>query len=103
MLVFALYLMLWWAGLPCLLKYFTDLPCPGCGMSRALLTLLRGDLAAAWYWHPMVYSLPVLALLVWQDGQIFFKNVLNMALCLFLLAGFAVSYVIRLLGGLAPV
>lgn len=35
-------------GPPCLFTLALGHPCPGCGMTRALLALLHGDLAAAW-------------------------------------------------------
>lgn len=31
------------------------IPCPGCGMSRAGIALLRGDLSGAWQHHPLVF------------------------------------------------
>ena len=38
---------------PCPIKYVLGVSCPGCGMTRAVLSLLRGDLAAAFYYHPL--------------------------------------------------
>ncbi len=32
----------------CLWRVITGLPCPGCGMTHALLALAHGDLRAAW-------------------------------------------------------
>jgi hypothetical protein len=32
-------------------------PCPGCGLTRATLALLRGDLASALHFHPLVWLL----------------------------------------------
>ncbi|HEX5761308.1 MAG TPA: DUF2752 domain-containing protein [Thermoanaerobaculia bacterium] len=41
-------------GLPplCLLRRVFDLPCPGCGMTRALASLVRGEWSAAMALHP---------------------------------------------------
>lgn len=36
----------------CLWRAATGFPCPGCGMTRALLSLARGDLHAAWQFNP---------------------------------------------------
>ena len=46
------------AGITCPIKYITGISCPGCGMTRAWLSLLlRGDLKAAFYYHPLFWIL----------------------------------------------
>ena len=45
-------------GWGCPLQHFTGVPCPGCGMSRAVFALLRLDFAAAFRYHPMIFVLP---------------------------------------------
>ena len=35
----------------------TGFPCPGCGMTRAVFAVLRGNFALAWQLHPFVYVL----------------------------------------------
>ncbi|MCS6899723.1 MAG: DUF2752 domain-containing protein [Myxococcales bacterium] len=39
--------------LPCPLAFTLHLPCPGCGMTRATLALLRGDLGGMLRFHPL--------------------------------------------------
>lgn len=44
-------------GLPlpgCPLKALTGYPCATCGATRCMLALGRGDLGAAWHWHPVL-------------------------------------------------
>lgn len=48
-------------------------PCPGCGMSRAAMSLMRGDFAGAFAWHPGIYVLIFLALL-FAAGLLSAKN-----------------------------
>ena len=36
----------------CMLRRVFGLPCPGCGMTRAFAALARGDLRAAFAFHP---------------------------------------------------
>ena len=39
---------------PCLFRFVTGLPCPGCGGTRAFAAVLRGDLIHAFFYHPVV-------------------------------------------------
>lgn len=48
------------SGIGCPILYVTGIPCLGCGMSRALLCLLRLDFAGAIHYHPMSVLLPFL-------------------------------------------
>jgi hypothetical protein len=56
----ALLRLLDFAGLglpPCLFKQVTGLPCATCGLTRMVRALATGDLAGAFYWHPVAASL----------------------------------------------
>lgn len=46
--------------LVCPSKKFLHMECPGCGMQRSLLALMRGDLAASWSLYPA--TVPILLL-----------------------------------------
>jgi hypothetical protein len=37
----------------CGFRQWTDLPCAGCGSTRAVLALSGGDIAGAWRWNPL--------------------------------------------------
>jgi hypothetical protein len=41
----------------CPTAFFLGVPCPGCGLTRATLALLRGDFRAALHLHPLVFVL----------------------------------------------
>lgn len=47
----------------CLFKLATGIPCPGCGMTHALLAAFQGDWAASWASHAL--GLPLLAVWTW--------------------------------------
>lgn len=36
----------------CLFKRITNIPCPSCGSTRSVLSLLKGDILGALYWNP---------------------------------------------------
>ena len=49
----------------CPLASSCRVPCPGCGLTRATLALLHGDVAAALHFHPLVWLLtPLFAIFV---------------------------------------
>lgn len=41
-------------GIPCVFHLLTGLQCPGCGVSRMCLALLRLDLPGAWEANPVI-------------------------------------------------
>lgn len=51
----------------CMLRTLTGIPCPGCGMTRAVLSALHGDFGAAFAYHPLWVTLPLLAWLVFRS------------------------------------
>ena len=63
----ALYCILaYFFKIPCPISFFTGISCPGCGMTRALFSLLQLDFGAALYYHPLIYlciiMIPVFAI-----------------------------------------
>lgn len=44
----------------CFVRNITGLPCPGCGLTRALFAALGGDLAGAFRMHPLFWLPPLL-------------------------------------------
>lgn len=89
---------LWWLlQLPCPWYALTGIPCPGCGMTRAVLAALQLDFITAFRMHSMVWSIPVLIAFFWKDGKIFSKKWLNISLICVIFAGFFVNWIVRLL------
>lgn len=63
-LAYALWVRFTGLALPCPIRAVTGLLCPGCGVTRMCLALLRGDSGAAWEANPvLLILLPVLGLL----------------------------------------
>ena len=53
----ALALALWTQFPLCPMASSLGVPCPGCGLTRATLALLRGDVRTALHFHPLVWLL----------------------------------------------
>ncbi len=49
----------------CLSRRFLDLPCPGCGLTRAFAHLAKGEWSAAMVDHPLAPVLALEAVAVW--------------------------------------
>lgn len=82
----------------CVVKVHTGFPCPGCGMTRAIIALFHGDFAAAFKWHPLwplVFILPIAitVILRFETLKVRYFNKL-LYLSLFIIIG---VYVIRML------
>lgn len=46
----------------CLFKRITTIPCPSCGTTRSVLSILKGDFADAIYWNP--FGLIIMTILI---------------------------------------
>ena len=96
--LFALVLVLWYVlDLPCVIRAVTGLICPGCGMSRAWLSALRLDFADALGYHPMFWSVPLLAVYILYDGKPIPNKTVNNVILWLLLGAFFLCYLLRLL------
>jgi len=47
------YGVLHYLGITCPIRFVTGISCPGCGMTRAWLSLVRGDYQQAFAFHPL--------------------------------------------------
>ena len=87
-------LLLFITRIGCPTRYLTGICCPGCGMTRAVLHLLMLDFRGAIYYHPLVFVLPVLALLYIKRNNM--NRILLNSLLFFIIILFLVVYVLRL-------
>ena len=57
-------------GITCVFLYFLGVPCPGCGMTRALRSVLRFEFLKAFGYNPLIYCMPYVFAYIFID----FKN-----------------------------
>ena len=57
--------------LPCPSRVLLHMDCPGCGMQRSIICLLRGDLRGSLAFHPA--AIPMLALVVFAALHLLFR------------------------------
>lgn len=53
-LTYALICAIFGIGIPCPIRSITGFKCPGCGVSRMAISLLRLDFASAWNANPVI-------------------------------------------------
>ena len=94
-LVILIYGILQVFGITCPIKFITGVSCPGCGMTRAYLSLLRLDFKSAYYYHPL-FVLPALGLIIYIFRDKFSKKFLRRLEIFFVLV-FLIVYVFRMM------
>jgi len=86
--------------LPCFYKKYFGVDCPGCGMQRSLVALLKGDLLESLHLFPAL--LPLMAMVVLLGLHLVFRFRHGAAWLKYLFIGVSgiitVSYVVKLAG-----
>ncbi len=72
-LIYAVLIISFDIGIPCVFYEITGLYCPGCGITRLCLSLFEGDIYQAFRYNPIIFiDLPILFILFVLN--IFFKK-----------------------------
>lgn len=72
-LIYAVLIIRFDIGIPCVFYEITGLYCPGCGITRLCLSLFEGDVYQAFRYNPIIFiDLPILFILFVLN--IFLKN-----------------------------
>lgn len=81
-------------GIGCPIKWLTGMSCAGCGMTRAAVCVLKLQFGRAYEYHPLVYAMPLCALLFlfWDKIPVKARKVIAAAV----IVCFAVVYLARL-------
>ncbi len=48
----------------CMIKHITNIPCPSCGATRSVLSILQGEYLEALYWNPLGFILILIAVTI---------------------------------------
>lgn len=80
----------------CIYMKFFNVPCPGCGMTRAFFMALRLDFVSAFKFHFMFWSVPILYLYFLFDGKLFKNKKMNLTVIIAIGCGFLINWIYRL-------
>lgn len=91
-----LILILYVTGIGCPISFLFGVCCPGCGLTRAYVSLLHMDLYSAFIYHPLFILPPIIFAIYISNVNSKIKNfVMAISLILFL-----VLYLFRIFGGI---
>lgn len=89
LIVLAIYLAInWHFDIGCPILLLTGIPCMGCGMTRAALSILKLDFKGAFYYHPLIYAMPVLLPVLLLKNKKMFDVFIGIIIALFVLVYF---------------
>ena len=95
LIIVGVVLFMYILGMPCPILFTTGISCPGCGMTRAFISLIQLDFCGAFHYHPLIFIIPVFALVLILKSKLpskVYHGCLIAIICIFL-----VTYFIRLL------
>ena len=85
--------------LPCFTKQIWGFDCPGCGMQRAIVFLLKGEFSAAFEMYPAIYPMLLLFGFLIMDKLFSIKyaiqitNVLMVSTVAFILTNYILKFI----------
>jgi len=84
--------------LPCMNKKLFGFDCPGCGLQRSVVHLLKGEFTAAFEMYPAIYGLVSLVFLVIANQFIKFRYDTQIKIFLGILTGatIIISYILKM-------
>lgn len=75
LLAYALFCYYIGFGIPCIFNIITGFKCPGCGITRMCLSLLRLDFKSAFYYNPAILiMLPLFLVILIRAVYVYIKN-----------------------------
>ena len=83
--------------IPCIYRAIFNIECPGCGITRALISTFKFDFISAFAYNSMFWSIPVIYLYFLFDGNLFKNKLVNRAVIILIGIGFLINWVYSLL------
>ena len=80
----------------CIFIKFLHIPCPGCGMTRALLSALSLDFVSAFKYNAMFWALPIMYIYFLCEGSLFKNKCIDFVIWVVILSGFALNWIVHL-------
>jgi len=86
------YMLLGYFDTTCVFLKFTGIPCPGCGMTRALLSIINMDIVGAIKNNIVIFFMPYIFLYIFSD----FKNKIHNILLVIIATIAIVNWLVKI-------
>ena len=84
-------------GFGCPIRRMTGIPCPGCGLTRAYISLFRFDIKEAFIYHPLFPLIPLILFAGIHQNSNLLAKIPKKALEWFILGGCLLVIIVYLL------
>ena len=95
-----IYVAILWAvavlDLQCIFISTIGMPCPGCGMTRAVKAALRFDFVKAFSYHLMFWAVPIMYIYFLWEGRLFENKKIDKAVWIVIIVGFILNWIFSL-------
>lgn len=80
----------------CISKLLIGIPCPGCGITRAFLCLIKLDIKGAIYYNPLIFIVPIIIwILIFKERPIINKIYKSRLFWILLFCLIFIVYILR--------
>ncbi len=80
----------------CIFISTIGLPCPGCGMTRAIKAALSFDFIKAFSYHLMFWAVPIMYIYFLWEGRLFENKKIDKVIWIVIITGFILNWILRL-------
>lgn len=84
----------WIFQIPCFFNALFGIPCPGCGMTRAFVNVIKLDFVGAFEMHAMFWSMPILLGYYLKDWHLFKNKWINIGVISLIGIGFLINWIV---------
>ncbi len=90
----AAYIIMDYYGITCVFLKLLNIPCPGCGMTRALLSLLRLDFWGAIKYNVVIFFMPYIFMYIFFDFKKKIHTVLLSAVAILAIVNWIIKIIL---------
>lgn len=88
------YALFGYYGITCVFREFLGVPCPGCGMTRALIALVNMDIAKALRYNCVIFFMPYIFIYIFFDLKSRVHNVLLMVIAIIAIVNWLIKIIL---------